>query len=326
MSKRVLQILKNSVSQARTLSASATAPYFKIVEVGPRDGLQNEKTVLPTSDKLKLIEKLGMCGLRTIETTSFVSAKRVPQMADHVDLVARLDKLRGVAYPVLVPNMEGLQSVIGCGVVKDIAVFCAASDSFSRKNVNCSLEESLKKACDVTRAGKAAGLNVRGYISCVVNCAYEGSIKPGVVAGLAEKLLQAGCYEISLGDTTGAGGAGSVGKLLDTLNAANVPTSQLAVHFHDTYGQALANILVAIEKGIRVADSSVSGLGGCPFARGASGNVATEDLVYMLHDLGFETGVNLKELISVSNWICARLNRAIHSKVTVACLSKSKSS
>ncbi|VDP33584.1 unnamed protein product [Heligmosomoides polygyrus] len=261
---------------------------FKVVEVGARDGLQNEKKIISSADKIDLINKLSACGLKSIEATSFVSPKWVPQMADHQEVIEKITKFPGVSYPVLVPNLAGLNNVLKNGHVKEIAVFGAASDSFSMKNVNANVSDSLMRLQEVTRAALKSGLEVRGYISCVIACPYEGRTDNSVVARVTEALLDAGCYEVSLGDTIGVGSAGSVSSMLDTVLKC-APADKLAVHFHDTYGQALANVVTAIEKGIRVADSSIAGLGGCPYARGATGNVATEDLVYMLHDLGFDT-------------------------------------
>uniref|UniRef100_A0AC35TTN1 Hydroxymethylglutaryl-CoA lyase, mitochondrial n=1 Tax=Rhabditophanes sp. KR3021 TaxID=114890 RepID=A0AC35TTN1_9BILA len=294
-----------------------TNNFFKIVEVGPRDGLQNEKKIISTEDKVDLINKLSRSGLKTVEVTSFVSPKWVPQMADHNEVISKITKFEGVSYPVLVPNMAGLTNALKNKDVTEIAVFCASSTSFSLKNTNCDIENSVKRSCDVTRSAVESGLKVRGYISCVIGCPYEGRIKPNVTAMIAERLLEAGCYEISLGDTIGVGSAGSMNLLLDEVLAVT-PASKLAVHCHDTYGQALTNVLVALNKGIRTADSSVAGLGGCPYAKGATGNLATEDLVYLLHDLGFETGINLEELVATGNWICAKMGRVNSSRAGLA--------
>ncbi|KAJ1351704.1 hypothetical protein KIN20_007823 [Parelaphostrongylus tenuis] len=294
---------------------------FKVVEVGARDGLQNEKQIISTEDKIALINRLSQCGFQSIEATSFVSPKWIPQMADHQEVIQKITKYPGVSYPVLVPNRAGLDNVLKNGNVKEIAVFGAASESFSKKNVNAGLDESLRKLQEVTKVAVKEGLRVRGYVSCVVGCPYEGKIDSAVVARVTGTLLDSGCYEVSLGDTIGVGSAGSVGSMLDTV-LKSVPVSKLAVHFHDTYGQALANIIVAIEKGIRVADSSIAGLGGCPYAKGATGNLATEDLVYMLHDMGFDTGIDLDKLIETSMWICSKMGRSNASRAARALMAK----
>src|SRR5207302_3493691 len=245
----------------------------KIVEVGPRDGLQNEKTVVSVATKVELIDRLGKAGLKTIEAGAFVSPKWVPQMADTAEVLARLNRRPGVSYPVLVPNLQGFEAARAAGAT-EIAIFTAASESFNRRNINCSIDESFERFSPVVAAARAAHLPVRGYISCALTCPYEGDIAPAAVAEVAGRLFQLGCYEISLGDTVGAGTPLRVQAMLDAV-LAKVPVSRLAVHFHDTYGQALANVLAALEKGICVVDSSVSGLGGCPYASGASGNLAT---------------------------------------------------
>uniref|UniRef100_A0A914V7M0 hydroxymethylglutaryl-CoA lyase n=1 Tax=Plectus sambesii TaxID=2011161 RepID=A0A914V7M0_9BILA len=293
---------------------------FTIVEVGPRDGLQNEKTIVATGDKVALIEKLVGCGLKNVEATSFVSPKWVPQMGDNSQVMQQLSRKNGVHYPVLVPNIEGLKNALAVGVT-DIAIFAAASEQFSKKNVNCTIEESLKRFEKVTNEGVKLGLNIRGYVSCVLGCPYEGKIPSSNVIKVTTRLLEMGCSEISLGDTIGVGTPGSMSRLLDDL-LTTVPVEKIAVHCHDTYGQALANVLAAIEKGVRTADSSVAGLGGCPYARGASGNLATEDLVYMLNGLGFNTGVDLDKLLEVSAWVSQLLNREVGSKVGRALLCK----
>ncbi|KAL3103956.1 hypothetical protein niasHT_030114 [Heterodera trifolii] len=267
--------------QRRALLRSAIAAVgesFRIVEVGARDGLQNEQQIVPTATKVSLIDRLSDCGLKTIEATSFVSPKWVPQH--------RCPTMPN--YPVLVPNLAGLHNAIKNGNVREIAVFCAASDAFTRKNLNCSREEGERRVREVTEGAVANGLRVRGYISTVIGCPYEGQIKANTVAAMAERLVAYGCYEVSLGDTIGVGTAGTVAHLLNEVLRA-VPCKSVAVHFHDTYGQALSNVLTAIDRGIRVADSSVGGLGGCPFAKGATGNLATEDLAYLLHGMGFRT-------------------------------------
>lgn len=312
-----LILRNNPFSRTRHFSSNS----FRIVEVGVRDGLQNEKTFVPTETKLELIRRLAACGLKTIEATSFVSPKWVPQMKDHSEIVAKLPKDSDVMYPVLVPNMAGLEAANRTGCVKEIALFVGASDSFNRKNVNCSTDECLSRAIGVAKEAQKHGLRIRGYISTVIGCPYEGDIAPKKVSPIAAALLENGCYEISLGDTIGVGTPGSVKRLLDELAPA-VPVEKLAVHFHDTYGQALSNVLVAVENGIRVADSSVAGLGGCPYANGATGNVASEDLVYMLSGMGFNTNVDLNKLVDTSEWICEVMDRKNSSRVATAILNK----
>ncbi len=291
-----------------------------MVEVGPRDGLQNEPTIVPTAAKIALIEALADAGLAVIEAGAFVSPKWVPQMADTASVLAGLRARPGVRYPVLVPNLKGLEAARAAGVA-EIAVFGAASETFSRKNINCSIAESLERFRPVAREAIAAGMRVRGYISCVLGCPYEGAIAPAAVVPVARALLDMGCYEISLGDTVGVGTPGKAQALIDDV-AAVVPRERLAVHFHDTYGQALANILACLERGVAVVDSSVAGLGGCPYAKGASGNVASEDVRYMLGGLGIETGVDLDALAAAGREICASLGRAPASKVSQALAAK----
>ncbi|CAG8631297.1 5322_t:CDS:2, partial [Acaulospora colombiana] len=269
----------------------------KIVEVGPRDGLQNEKIFVPTDVKINFINKLSKTGLKVIESTSFVNPKLVPQMADGIDVMKKINREPGVDYPVLVPNSKGLEIAVSVDV-KDIAIFAAASETFSKKNINCTIEESLQRFRDVTDIANAQGIAVRGYISCVVGCPYEGDVSPEKVATVAERLYKMGCYEISLGDTIGVGTPGSFSKMLEAVKQL-VPLERIALHCHDTYGQALANIYSALEDGVRIFDGSVAGLGGCPFAKGATGNVATEDMVYMFHGMGYETGIQLPELVKV---------------------------
>ena len=288
----------------------------KIVEVGPRDGLQNETTSLDTDTRVQLITQLADAGLSYIEAGSFVSPKWVPQMAGSDKVLARLPATSSTTYAALTPNMQGLERALESGV-KEVAVFAAASESFSQKNINCSIADSIDRFVPLIEKAFSADITVRGYISCVLGCPYEGDIKPQQVAEVADKLLALGCYEVSLGDTIGVGTPGSTEALLSTL-LTHLPADKLAVHMHDTYGQALANILVALQQGIAVVDSSVAGLGGCPYAQGASGNVATEDLVYMLNGLGIEHGVDLQQLIAAGNMICSKLNRANGSKVARA--------
>lgn len=285
----------------------------RIVEVGPRDGLQNEAGVVPLADKVALIEALAAAGLRVVESGSFVSPKWVPQMADTDQVLARLKRKPGVSYPVLVPNMKGLEAAIAAGVT-EIAVFGAASESFSQKNINCSIAESLERFAPVCAAALARGIKVRGYVSCVLGCPYEGAIDPQAVARVAKALSDLGCYEISLGDTIGVGTPGRARVMVRAV-AEVVPVERLAVHFHDTYGQALANILACLDLGIGVIDSAVAGLGGCPYAKGASGNVATEDVVYMLDGLGIETGVDLGRVAAAGRNILKVLGRPPASKV-----------
>lgn len=285
-----------------------------LVEVSPRDGLQNEAVIVPTEVKINLIQRLADCGLQVIESASFVSPKWVPQMADHTEVIRGLHHQPGVRYPVLVPNAKGMQSAIAAGV-KEISVFTATSETFSQKNAHCSLKESMHRIGEVTTLARAHHIPVRGYISCVIACPYEGAMAPGETVKVAQQLFDLGCEEISLGDTIGIGTPGDVKRLLDAL-LSHVSTDKTAVHFHDTYGQALANIYVSLEYGIHIIDSSVAGLGGCPYARNATGNVATEDLVYMLQGLHIETGVNLKKLLSVGHFICQHLSHPPRSKLS----------
>ena len=287
----------------------------KIVEVGPRDGLQNEKLIVDVATKITLINQLANAGIGYIEAGSFVSPKWVPQMAGSDKVFTELPK-DATTYAALTPNMQGLQRAMECDV-KEVAVFAAASEIFSQKNINCTIDESLERFAPVVSTANKSGIAVRGYISCVLGCPYEGAIAPDQVAELTDKLLNMGCYEVSLGDTIGVGTAGSTQRLLEKL-LVQFPADKLAVHMHDTYGQALANIVIALQHGISVIDSSVAGLGGCPYANGASGNVATEDLVYMLDGLGIKHGVDLQALINAGNMICAKLNRENGAKVARA--------
>ena len=292
----------------------------RIVEVGPRDGLQNEKGEVPTAIKLELIERLADAGLPAVEATAFVSPKWVPQMADNAEVMAGIRRKPRVAYPVLVPNIQGFEAALAAGA-EEIAVFGAASEAFSRKNINCSIADSLARFEPVMQAAKRHGIRVRGYISCVAGCPYQGAVEPAAVAEVAAELDRMGCYEISLGDTIGTGTPGKIQAMLSTVAIA-VPMEKLAVHFHDTYGQALANLYAALELGAATIDSSVAGLGGCPYAKGASGNVATEDVVYLLNGLGIETGVNLDLLFEAGRFICAQLGREPNSKVARAMAAK----
>ncbi len=285
----------------------------KIVEVGARDGLQNEKSVVPAAVKIEFINHLSASGLQTIEATSFVSPKWIPQLADAEEVYKGIEKKSGVAYPVLVPNEKGMQRALEAGV-KEVAIFTAASESFNQKNINASIAESIERFKPVMALATKHGVKVRGYISCVLGCPYEGDIKPAAVAAVARELHAMGCYEISLGDTIGTGTPRRAQKMLETV-ANDVPMQQLAVHFHDTYGQALANIQACLELGVAVVDASVSGLGGCPYAKGATGNVATEDVVYMLHGMKIETGIALDKLLDAGSFISTQLGRQPVSKV-----------
>ena len=287
-----------------------------LVEVGPRDGLQNEKQTIPLEAKLQLIGDLAEAGLRVIEAGSFVNPKWIPQMADSEAVFAGLRRREGVRYTCLTPNLRGLERALAAGV-DEVAVFGAASEAFSQKNINCSIDESLERFSDVMSAAREANVPVRGYVSCVLGCPYEGEIEPEAVSRVTGRLLDMGCYEVSLGDTIGTGTAGSMQRLLQVL-LAEYPAERLAVHCHDTYGQALGNILVALQHGIATVDASVAGLGGCPYAKGASGNVATEDVVYMLQGMGIETGLDLDKLISAGNRISRTLGRVSGSKVALA--------
>lgn len=292
----------------------------RMVEVGPRDGLQNEAKAVPTPVKVALIERLVEAGLRSIEAGSFVSPKWIPQMADTAEVLAGLKRVPGVSYPVLVPNMKGLDAARAAGV-EEIAIFGAASERFSHHNTNCSIAESLERLAAVAAAAKRYGMRVRGYISCVVDCPYEGPVAPRAVAGVAARLQEFGCYEISLGDTIGTGTPGRVQAMLDEVAEA-VPIERLAVHFHDTYGQALANLLASLEKGVAVVDSSVAGLGGCPYAKGASGNLASEDVLYMLDGLGIPTGVDIGRLATAGRFISDALGRETASKAGRALIAR----
>ena len=287
-----------------------------MVEVGPRDGLQNESAIVPTEVKVGLIDRLTDAGLQAIEATSFVSPKWVPQMADATQVMAAIRRRPGVRYPVLTPNMKGFEAALAAGC-DEVAVFVAASETFSHKNINCSIAESLERARPVTEAARAHGVRVRGYISCVLGCPYEGDIAPERVRDVAAALKGLGCYEISLGDTIGTGTPGKTWKLIATVSEA-VPIAEQAGHFHDTYGQALANAYAALEMGVATFDSSVAGLGGCPYAKGATGNVASEDVLYLLEGLGIETGVDMTRLRIAGQFISDFLGRAPISRVARA--------
>ncbi len=285
----------------------------RIVEVGPRDGLQNESKSLSIETKLELVNRLTGAGLRYIEVGSFVSPKWVPQMAGSEEIFSQLPRNNTNTYAALTPNMRGLERAIDCGV-SEVAVFAAASEEFSQKNINCSIAESLKRFEPVMEKSLGLDMSVRGYVSCVLGCPYQGAVDPNKVLNVAKDLLKMGCYEISLGDTIGVGTPADTEKLLEVL-LDEIPSTKLAVHMHDTFGQALANVLMSLQKGITVVDSAVAGLGGCPYAKGASGNLATEDLVYMLNGLGVEHGVNLPKLIAAGDYICEKLDRLNSSKV-----------
>lgn len=288
----------------------------RIVEVGPRDGLQNEQQPISIADKIALIDALSNSGLSYIEAGSFVSPKWVPQMAGSTEVFAGIRRKSGITYAALTPNMQGFEAAMAAGV-EEVAVFAAASESFSQKNINCNIRDSLQRFVPVMEAARARGIRVRGYVSCVLGCPYEGDITPDAVATVARELHQMGCYEVSLGDTIGVGTPGKAAALFNRV-AADVPREQLAGHFHDTYGQALANIFASLQEGIAVFDSSVAGLGGCPYAKGASGNVATEDVLYMLNGLGIATGVDLDAVIAAGLRISQVLARPTGSRVARA--------
>ncbi|HZF18747.1 MAG TPA: hydroxymethylglutaryl-CoA lyase [Burkholderiales bacterium] len=292
----------------------------RIVDVGPRDGLQNEPKSVPASVKIELIERLQDAGVPAVEATAFVSPKWVPQMADHAEVLAGIRKRPGVAYPVLVPNMKGFEAAHAAGAA-EIAVFGAATETFSRKNINCSIGESLERFAPVVAAAKARGIRVRGYISVVAGCPYEGEVRPAAVASLAGELYAIGCYEVSLGDTIGVGTPKKIRAVIEAV-ARKVPMAKIGGHYHDTYGQALANIYASLELGVKTFDSSVAGLGGCPYAKGATGNVASEDVVYMLDGLGIDTGIDLHKLFRAGQFICRELGREPASRVARALAAK----
>ena len=288
----------------------------RIVEVGARDGLQNEKTIVPTAVKIELIDRLSATGLRTIEATSFVSPKWVPQLADAAEVFAAIAKKPGVAYPVLVPNLQGYERARAVGAT-EIAVFTAASEAFNRKNINASIDESIERFAPVVERARADNVKVRGYVSTVLGCPYQGDVPVSDVVRVAARMHALGCYEISLGDTIGIGTPAKARAMLRAV-AQEVPIGALAVHFHDTRGQALANILACLEEGVAVVDSSVSGTGGCPYAKGATGNVASEDVVYMLEGMGIATGIDLAKLIDTGLWLSSQLGRETSSRVARA--------
>ncbi|BAU73993.1 Hydroxymethylglutaryl-CoA lyase [Metapseudomonas furukawaii] len=292
----------------------------RLVEVGPRDGLQNEKQPISVADKVRLVDDLTAAGLGYVEVGSFVSPKWVPQMAGSAEVFAQIQRKPGVTYAALAPNMKGFEAALEAGV-KEVAVFAAASEAFSQKNINCSIAESLARFVPVVEAARAQGISVRGYVSCVLGCPYEGEVPAEQVAAVAAELFAMGCYEVSLGDTIGTGNAGATRHLFEVVGA-QVPRDKLAGHFHDTYGQAVANIYASLLEGISVFDSSVAGLGGCPYAKGATGNVATEDVLYLMNGLGIETGIDLDKLAAAGQRICAVLGKDNGSRVARAILAR----
>ena len=294
----------------------AMPTHVRIVEVGPRDGLQNEKTAISTADKITLIDRLSATGLRTIEATSFVSPRWVPQLADAADVFRGIHRVAGVAYPVLVPNEQGYDRARAVGA-SEVAVFTAASEAFNQRNINASIDESIERFRPVLERANHDGVRVRGYVSTVLGCPYQGDVPVGDVVRVAQRLHALGCYEISLGDTIGIGTPGKARAMLRAVAEA-VPMTALAVHFHDTYGQALSNLLACLEEGIGVIDSAVSGTGGCPYAKGATGNVASEDVAYMLQGMGIETGVDLDKLVETGWWLAKQLGKPTSSRVTRA--------
>ncbi|WP_252275404.1 hydroxymethylglutaryl-CoA lyase [Pseudomonas subflava] len=290
--------------------------HVRLVEVGPRDGLQNEKQPISVADKVRLTDDLSAAGLGYIEVGSFVSPKWVPQMAGSAEVFAGIQQKPGVVYGALTPNLKGFEAAVEAGV-KEVAVFAAASEAFSQKNINCSIAESLERFIPVMEAAKAHGITVRGYVSCVLGCPYEGEVAPEQVSAVARELFAMGCYEVSLGDTIGTGTAGKTRHMFEVLGR-DIPRDKLAGHFHDTYGQALANIYASLQEGIAVFDSSVAGLGGCPYAKGATGNVATEDVLYLLQGLGIHTGIDMDKLIDAGARICQVLDKPNGSRVARA--------
>ncbi len=292
----------------------------RLVEVGPRDGLQNEQQPIDALTKIALIEKLTDAGVSYVEAGSFVNPKWVPQMAGSEEIFAQVQRQPGVTYAALTPNMKGFERALQVKA-DEVAIFAAASEAFSQKNINCTIAESLQRFEPIMSAAAEQGIRVRGYVSCVVGCPYEGDIEPEKAAWVANQLLQMGCYEVSMGDTIGVGNPASVSHMLEAC-LQYMPSNKLAVHLHDTYGQALANIYAALQLGVSVVDSSVAGLGGCPYAKGASGNVASEDVVYMLNGLGIDTGIDLDKLVDAGDFICQQLKRSNGSKVARALLAK----
>lgn len=294
--------------------------FVKIVDVGPRDGLQNQPQEVPLQTKIQLVNMLSDAGLKSIEAGAFVSPKWVPQMADSAEVLKQISRRDGVSYPVLAPNMKGYEAALAASC-EEVAVFGAASETFSQRNINCSIAESLERFRPVVDRASSDGVKVRGYVSCVLGCPYEGEIGPAAVADVARTLFEMGCYEISLGDTIGIGTPKKAAEMIDAV-ATHVPTEKLAAHFHDTYGQALANILAVMEKGVAVVDTAVAGLGGCPYAKGASGNVATEDVLYMLDGMGIETGVDIEKVLAASAFISDAIASPPASKVALAMMGR----
>ncbi|WP_248805307.1 hydroxymethylglutaryl-CoA lyase [Pseudomonas sp. MWU13-2100] len=290
--------------------------HVRLIEVGPRDGLQNEAQPISVADKVRLVDRLSDAGLGYIEVGSFVSPKWVPQMAGSAEVFARIQRKPGVTYGALAPNLRGFEDALAAGV-KEVAVFAAASEAFSQRNINCSISESLERFVPIMDAARQHGVTVRGYVSCVLGCPYQGPVAAEQVAAVARELYAMGCYEVSLGDTIGTGTPGATRRMFEVVSAS-VPREKLAGHFHDTYGQAMANLYASLLEGIQVFDSSIAGLGGCPYAKGASGNVATEDVLYMLNGLGIHTGVDLDQLLLAGQEICAVLGRVTGSRVAKA--------
>ncbi|MDX9667837.1 hydroxymethylglutaryl-CoA lyase [Pseudomonas sp. P5_152] len=290
--------------------------HVRLIEVGPRDGLQNEAQPISIADKVRLVDALTAAGLDYIEVGSFVSPKWVPQMAGSAEVFAQIQRKPGVTYGALAPNLRGFEDAMAAGV-KEVAVFAAASEAFSQRNINCSISESLERFVPIMDAARQHGVSVRGYVSCVLGCPYEGDVAPEQVALVARELYAMGCYEVSLGDTIGTGTAGATRRMFEVVGA-QVPRDKLAGHFHDTYGQAMANVYASLLEGIAVFDSSIAGLGGCPYAKGASGNVATEDVLYLLNGLGIETGVDMQQLLVAGQQICDVLGRVTGSRVAKA--------
>ena len=288
----------------------------RLIEVGPRDGLQNEAQPISVADKVQLVDALSAAGLGYIEVGSFVSPKWVPQMAGSAEVFAQIQRKPGVIYGALAPNLRGFEDALAAGV-KEVAVFAAASEAFSQRNINCSISESLERFAPIMAAAQQHGVSVRGYVSCVLGCPYEGQVAPEQVAAVARELYSMGCYEVSLGDTIGTGTAGATRRMFEVVGK-DVPRAKLAGHFHDTYGQAIANVYASLLEGIQVFDSSIAGLGGCPYAKGASGNVATEDVLYMLNGMGIETGIDMDKLLLAGEHICSVLGRVTGSRVARA--------
>lgn len=320
--RSTLQLSSKISNYIKRYALRQYSDFVRIVEVGPRDGLQNEKKIVPAEVKVDFINKLSATGLKNIEVTSFVSPKWVPQMADNAQVFQQIEKKNDISYPVLTPNLKGLENAVAVGV-KEVAVFITASEAFSKANANCSIEETVKNSKRVIEEARKQNIKVRGYVSCVVGCPYEGEIKPAATAYAASILLEHGCYEISLGDTIGVGSPNKIKSVLNELRyVSSNDMNYYALHCHDTYGQALVNIYAGLQEGIRVFDSSVAGLGGCPYAAGASGNVATEDLLYFLRGQGLETGIDFDKVVEIGDYISKQLGRANQSKTGQAILAK----